>query len=255
MKRWTSYGLALTLLVGLGQTLRAQPAAPAVPATPTNNLWSFLCLSAEQREACKTKFCSSPLGKIFSSMAKPVGLMTGGLLGGCCPTSPTQEELAKLKENPESTEGAAAAIKKAEAEAKARRAAVRYLGTSNHSVTDVGLLLGYSTLSSFSRWFTIEFGKSPAAWRSAGAPGSWPPGSRRSIRTSSGSPRTSGRRRSSWRSCVSARISAAPTAPPDGPCSPAWARWPSRVPDLPHLARVSRPRGGVVRRRRGPLRR
>ena len=48
-----------------------------------------------------------------------------------------------------------------------RELAVRYLGTSNHSVTDVGLLLGYSTLSSFSRWFTIEFGKSPAAWRSA----------------------------------------------------------------------------------------
>jgi AraC-like DNA-binding protein len=45
--------------------------------------------------------------------------------------------------------------------------AARYLAHSNHSVTDVGLLLGYSTLSSFSRWFTIEFGKSPAAWRNA----------------------------------------------------------------------------------------
>lgn len=45
--------------------------------------------------------------------------------------------------------------------------AVRYLGTSKHSVTDVGQLLGYSTLSSFSRWFAIEFGKSPAAWRNA----------------------------------------------------------------------------------------
>lgn len=48
-----------------------------------------------------------------------------------------------------------------------RDLAVRYLSTSNHSVTDVGVLLGYSTLSSFSRWFTIEFGKSPAAWRNA----------------------------------------------------------------------------------------
>jgi AraC-like DNA-binding protein len=45
--------------------------------------------------------------------------------------------------------------------------ASRYLACSNHSVTDVGLMLGYSTLSSFSRWFTVEFGKSPAAWRSA----------------------------------------------------------------------------------------
>ncbi len=48
-----------------------------------------------------------------------------------------------------------------------RELAVRYLSTSNHSVTDVGMLLGYSTLSSFSRWFAVEFGKSPAAWRSA----------------------------------------------------------------------------------------
>lgn len=48
-----------------------------------------------------------------------------------------------------------------------RELAVRYLANSNHSVTDVGLLLGYSTLSSFSRWFTLEFGKSPAAWRNA----------------------------------------------------------------------------------------
>lgn len=48
-----------------------------------------------------------------------------------------------------------------------RELAVRYLATSNHSVTDVGLLLGYATLSSFSRWFAIEFGKSPAAWRNA----------------------------------------------------------------------------------------
>ena len=48
-----------------------------------------------------------------------------------------------------------------------RDLAVRYLSTSKHSVTDVGLMLGYSTLSSFSRWFTIEFGQSPAAWRNA----------------------------------------------------------------------------------------
>lgn len=54
-----------------------------------------------------------------------------------------------------------------------RDLAVRYLSASNHSVTDVGILLGYSTLSSFSRWFTVEFGKSPASWRNAerGLPG------------------------------------------------------------------------------------
>lgn len=48
-----------------------------------------------------------------------------------------------------------------------RELAVRYLTSSRQTVTEVGLLLGYSTLSSFSRWFAIEFGKSPAVWRNA----------------------------------------------------------------------------------------
>ncbi|MBV1689664.1 helix-turn-helix transcriptional regulator [Novosphingobium sp. G106] len=48
-----------------------------------------------------------------------------------------------------------------------RELALRYLSGSNQSVTDIALLLGYSTISSFSRWFTEEFGKSPAAWRKA----------------------------------------------------------------------------------------
>ncbi|HEX8058899.1 MAG TPA: AraC family transcriptional regulator [Novosphingobium sp.] len=48
-----------------------------------------------------------------------------------------------------------------------RELALRYLSGSTQSVTDIALLLGYSTISSFSRWFTEEFGKSPAAWRKA----------------------------------------------------------------------------------------
>jgi AraC-like DNA-binding protein len=48
-----------------------------------------------------------------------------------------------------------------------RELALRYLSASNQSVTDIALLLGYSTISSFSRWFSEEFGKSPAAWRKA----------------------------------------------------------------------------------------
>jgi AraC-like DNA-binding protein len=52
------------------------------------------------------------------------------------------------------------------AEAK-RELALRYLSGSKQSVTDIALLLGYSTISSFTRWFTEEFGKSPAAWRKA----------------------------------------------------------------------------------------
>lgn len=46
-----------------------------------------------------------------------------------------------------------------------RELAMRYLNGSKQTVTDIALLLGYSTVSSFTRWFTEEFGKSPAAWR------------------------------------------------------------------------------------------
>jgi AraC-like DNA-binding protein len=48
-----------------------------------------------------------------------------------------------------------------------RELATRYLTSSKQTVTDVALLLGYSTVSSFTRWFTEEFGRSPAAWRKA----------------------------------------------------------------------------------------
>lgn len=48
-----------------------------------------------------------------------------------------------------------------------RELALRYLNASTQSVTEIAMLLGYSTVSSFTRWFTEEFGKSPAAWRKA----------------------------------------------------------------------------------------
>jgi AraC-like DNA-binding protein len=48
-----------------------------------------------------------------------------------------------------------------------REMALRYLITSDHSQAQISDLLGYSTQSSFTRWFVGEFGKPPAAWRSA----------------------------------------------------------------------------------------
>lgn len=41
----------------------------------------------------------------------------------------------------------------------------RYLADSAHSITTVSQLLGYSTLSSFTRWFVSEFGVPPGEWR------------------------------------------------------------------------------------------
>jgi AraC-like DNA-binding protein len=47
-----------------------------------------------------------------------------------------------------------------------RELALRY-AASQQSVTSIALMLGYSSTSSFTRWFTDEFGKSPQAWRKA----------------------------------------------------------------------------------------
>ena len=46
-----------------------------------------------------------------------------------------------------------------------RELALRYLSSSSHSVTAIGQMTGYASPSSFTRWFTAEFGMAPAAWR------------------------------------------------------------------------------------------
>lgn len=43
----------------------------------------------------------------------------------------------------------------------------RYLIDSDHSVSDIARLTGYSSLSAFGRWFSSEFGQSAHAWRTA----------------------------------------------------------------------------------------
>ena len=46
-----------------------------------------------------------------------------------------------------------------------RELAQRYLATSPLDITAISLMMGYASPSSFTRWFTGEFGISPAAWR------------------------------------------------------------------------------------------
>jgi AraC-like DNA-binding protein len=46
-----------------------------------------------------------------------------------------------------------------------RDLAVRYLSSSNQSITAVAHLIGYSAIGSFTRWFVSEFGMSPIRWR------------------------------------------------------------------------------------------
>ncbi len=46
-----------------------------------------------------------------------------------------------------------------------RDLAMRYISDKRHSITRISDTLGYGQLSSFTRWFTAEFGVSPAKWR------------------------------------------------------------------------------------------
>jgi hypothetical protein len=126
MNTWQRSGLGLVASFVLIPSLHAQvPDAPAAaPAAPTKNLFSFFCPTPEQAARCRDKICNSPLGAFLANAAKPVTLMSGGLLFGKCGV-PSAEDLAKMKAEGklDSAEGSAAQIKKSEAEA------MRYLGT------------------------------------------------------------------------------------------------------------------------------
>lgn len=137
MKTWSKCCPGLAALLGLTPHLWAQvPAPPAVAppaAAPTMVFQAapappkgLLEQCADLKAKCKEAFCMSPFGALLNNALLPVGAISGGLVTECCPTGPSLADLAKP---PDSAEGAAAQIKKSEAEAKARRAAVRYLGT------------------------------------------------------------------------------------------------------------------------------
>jgi hypothetical protein len=104
----------------------AVPATPAVPAAP--NLWTFFCPPPGTCDKCKDKICNSFVGQMAGSMLSPIRMATGGMMKPWCPTA-NMANPADLAKSAESPAGAAARIKQDEAEAKARRADVRYLGT------------------------------------------------------------------------------------------------------------------------------
>jgi hypothetical protein len=137
MRTWTRSALALVVSGAVLSSARAQipvppPGAALVapapaPVAPTNNLWSFFCPTPAQKLAWKECFCSGPFGQIANAAGKPVMMMSGGLFGNCCPTNiPTAAALAMPAD---SAVGAAALVMQDEAGAKARRLAIRYLGT------------------------------------------------------------------------------------------------------------------------------
>ncbi len=135
MKLWILPGLGLVTYLALAPRVHGQvPVAPAVgpaavsTAAPTKNLWSFLLPSADQKAKCRECLCNSPLGEMLKGAAGPVAGISGGLIPPICGT-PAQELANMTEDEKKGAGGTAAAIKKSEAEAKARREAVRYLGT------------------------------------------------------------------------------------------------------------------------------
>ncbi len=102
--------------------------AAAVPgassaAAPTGGIagcFSGLCQIGSQLKSC---WCKSALGQMFGTIIAPVSGLTGGIIPQCC-ANPTASDLAQP-----GAQGAASAIQKNAAEAKARREAVKYLGT------------------------------------------------------------------------------------------------------------------------------
>jgi hypothetical protein len=134
IRRKLGFILLLTLVGGprvYAQSDLVPPVSQATtpPAAPSANLWSFLLPTAAQKEACKTKFCKSPFGQLLNGATRPASLFTGGLIGPLCPDPLTTANPEDMNKPPNSPQGAAAKIKMNEAQAKARIAALEYLGT------------------------------------------------------------------------------------------------------------------------------
>lgn len=137
MNKWIASAIGLIAGLALNSSAHAQVAV-ATPdaavatagAAPTKNLFSFLFPTKEQCAALKDCICNTAIGEFAKSAAKPLTAASGGLLFSRCGV-PTAEDLAKMAAagTLDSEMGAAAKIKKSEAEAAARREAVRYLGT------------------------------------------------------------------------------------------------------------------------------
>lgn len=124
---WLGLIVSLSMpAIATTQTIPAVPAGVAAPTSAPSNLWTFLCPNADQKAACKTWYCNSAIGQMINGFAGPMSAMTGGLVQNRCVKNTIENDLKKPADSPA---GAAARIKADEAEAKERRAAVRYLST------------------------------------------------------------------------------------------------------------------------------
>lgn len=132
--------LTLAWVIAIAAPTYGQTAGGAVPTTPTGaagaattagvepkSLWSFLGIKKKKPGQCREKLCKHPLYRLLGGFLQPVALATGGLINPLCP--PDAANPSDLAKAATSSEGAASRIKQDTAEAKARRAAIKYLAT------------------------------------------------------------------------------------------------------------------------------
>jgi hypothetical protein len=126
-------GAAGGLAGGAGDALAAGPGAVAAAAPAQRTIWGFFGITPQNCAACRQRICASPLGAMLNGLLGPGSAMTGGLVPMFCPAVPTDAQLAALAAagGPTGAEAVAAKIKQDEADAKARRAAIRYLSTAS----------------------------------------------------------------------------------------------------------------------------
>ncbi len=139
---------AMVLLLGVVHEVRAQRVATPPPATvpaatsavpaavapaKAGGLGGCIGSLCSKLGGCKRRCCTTPFGQLVNNMVKPLSFMTGGIIPQPCP-SPTAPggpgaDPATAPGGPNGAAATAEKIKKEEAQAKARCAATRYLGT------------------------------------------------------------------------------------------------------------------------------
>jgi hypothetical protein len=143
MKTLIRSALGLAVVAGMTAVAAAQVDAAAAAGTAANvagaaggagrvvTIWDKLGCSWEAKDECKRRLCALPIGQLFNNMLLPMGAMTGGILGPCCPPVDPKKLVANDPDKKGGVEEAAAKMKKEEAEAKARAAAIRYMATAD----------------------------------------------------------------------------------------------------------------------------
>src|SRR5437763_2091368 len=104
MKTWSQCCSGLAAVLSLTPSLWSQvPALPAVPAPPPVPAAGVAAVPvviaapkkglleqcAELKAKWKVAFCQSPFGALTNNGLKPITALSGGLIGGCCPTGPS----------------------------------------------------------------------------------------------------------------------------------------------------------------------